>query len=324
MVVKSSKTKDKMPPADKLQLSTLIDMESPDAVHNEVIAILNLIDPLFDWQAVDDLFHFTSELYSGRHPQYKACDTDYHDFRHVTDTYLAIVRMIHGAIIEGEIFLRREIILGLAGTLLHDSGLIKHKDDRADTGADYVKDHVQRSMDFIKRHAADLGLSAPEVEDVRSMILCTDLGADLAAISFNSRSIAMLGKMLGTADLIGQMADRTYLEKLLFLFHEFRKAEISDCEDEVEFLYKTLDFYKMCDYRFDVTLERLYRLMVPHFQSRWDVHINLYTDSLNKQRDFLKKILADQNGSPYDYLKRSGIVREVRRKFGELGLKTGD
>ncbi len=29
----------------------------------------------------------------------------------------------------------------------------------------------------------------------------------------------MLGEILGTADLTGQMADRTWLEKLLLLFH---------------------------------------------------------------------------------------------------------
>lgn len=317
MVLDSSKTDGKIRSADNLQLSTLVDMNSPYAVNDEVIFILNLIDSTFDWKKVLDLFQFTDNLYNGRNPQYKACDTSYHDFRHVTDTYLAMARLIHGAIIEGEIFSNRQIVLGLAGALLHDSGMIQHKDETAGSGAEYVKEHVQRSMDLVKGHADELGLSGSEVEDVRSMILCTDLFADVAAIDFYSPAVDLLGKMLGTADLLGQMADRTYLEKLLFLFHEFREADITGSGGEIEFLYNTLEFYEICDRRFDKILDKSYRFMVPHFQQRWGINSNLYSDSLNKQRSFLKKALTDQNHSPYDYFKRAGIVEKARRKFGD-------
>lgn len=39
----------------------------------------------------------------------------------------------------------------------------------------------------------------------------------------------MLGEILGTADLTGQMADRTYLEKLLLLFLEFEDVAARCC-----------------------------------------------------------------------------------------------
>lgn len=310
----------KIPPSDSPQLSSLVDMTSPAAVHAEVVAILHRIDPQDDWQRIHHLFHFTDKLYNGLHPGYKACDTEYHDFQHVTDTYLAMARLLHGAIVEGESFSPEEITMGLSGALLHDVGMIRHIADTS-SGAEYVKEHVERSMDFVARHAVELEFTASEVKCIRNMILCTDLAVDPADIRFSSRLTELLGKMLGTADLMGQMAVRDYLEKLLFLFHEFRKADVGDCESEIEFLHKTLEFYEICDQRFDEVLDKTYQFMVPHFRERWHIEGNLYTDSLNRQRHFLQTILADQDRSPYDYLKRSGIVQKVRRKFGSLGMK---
>ena len=61
--------------------------------------------------------------------------------------------------------------------------------------------------------------------------------------------------------------------------------------------------------------------MVPHFKARWGIKENLYVLSLKKQRTFLEKILADGNRSVYRELKRSNIVEDVRRKFGNNGLQ---
>ncbi|MFP3983395.1 MAG: hypothetical protein ACLFV2_06860 [Desulfurivibrionaceae bacterium] len=298
-------------------------MTSQAAVHDEVIVILALIDPEIDPKPVRDAFLFTENLYHGRFSGYKACNADYHDFRHITDTYLAMARLIHGAVLEGEVFSRRYIILGLISALLHDSGMISQEGEPEGPGGRYVKEHVQRSMDFAGRHAAELGVSLPEVEIVRTMILCTDLAADISAIHFSSPAVEMLGKMLATADLLGQMADRNYLEKLLFLFHEFREAEMGEARDEIDFLHNTLHFYEFCDQRFNDTLAETCRFMVPHFHKRWNIPYNLYLDSLNKQRAFLRKILADHHCSPYEQLKRSDIVEKVRGKFGSHGLKEG-
>lgn len=321
MVIKTSGQDQGAPQPDRPQLSTLIDMTSQTAVHDEVIAMLALIDSELDPKPVHDAFLFTRDLYHGDFPGYKACNADYHDFRHITDTYLAMARLIHGAVLEGEVFSRRYIILGLISALLHDSGMLPQEGEPEGSGGIYVKEHVQRSMDLVGRHAAELALSAREVEIVRTMIRCTDLAVDISAVHFSSPAVEMLGKMLATADLMAQMADRNYLEKLLFLFHEFREAETIEARDEIEFLHNTLHFYEFCDQRFEETLAATYHFMVPHFQERWNIAANLYLDSLNNQREFLKKILTDQDRSPYDQLKRSDIVKKVRGKFGSLGLK---
>ena len=304
---------------DKSQVSTLIDMESPEAVYNEVVLILQLIDPETDISPVENAFRFTRKLYEGSMPGYKACNTPYHNFRHITDTFLAMARLLHGAQLSGENFSERHIVMGVVSALMHDTGMIQEAHDSQGTGAKFTQDHVKLSMDFMGQHAARLNLDDQEVSDLRDMILCTDLMAEIPAINFSSPQVELLGKMLGTADLIAQMADRIYLEKLLFLYHEFREARMGDFKNEIDFLHQTLNFYLISDQRFAKTLDDTSRYMVPHFKERWDVDSNLYMESLNRQRTFLEKILADVSRSVYDELKRSKIVDEVRREYGKVG-----
>jgi len=304
---------------DKSQLSTLVDMESPEAVYDEVVLILQLIDPEMNISPVQNAFRFTRDLYEGSFPGYKACNTPYHNFRHITDTFLAIARLLHGAQLSGENFSERQIALGIISALMHDTGMIQEAQDSEGTGAKFTQNHVKMSMDFMGQHAARLDLDDQEVADLRDMILCTDLMAEIPAINFSSPQVELLGKMLGTADLIAQMADRIYLEKLLFLYHEFREARMGDFKNEIDFLHQTLNFYEISALRFTKTLDDTSRYMVPHFKERWDVDSNLYMESLNRQRTFLEKILADVSRSVYDELKRSKIVDEVRREYGKVG-----
>jgi hypothetical protein len=307
-------------PFDKQQLSTLVKMESPEAVHKEVIHILSLISPAFDIEPVHRIFRFTVDLYEGQLQEYKACNTDYHNLRHITDTYMAMARLLHGAQLNGEDFNDREILLGLTAALMHDAGMIQEAGDTDGTGAKYTQEHVTLSMDFVAKHSATLHLSQQEVADLKQMILCTDLVADISSINFSTPNIELLGKMLGTADLIAQMADRTYLEKLLFLYHEFREAEMGNLKNEIEFLQQTLNFFDISVKRFEEILDNTSRYMVPHFKSRWNIEKNLYIISLQNQRKFLEKILADKNISIYQKLKRNNIVQDVRKKFGKTGL----
>jgi len=96
------------------------------------------------------------------------------------------------------------------------------------TGSKYTANHVQRSMDFILNHGTELKLSHKEVATCQNMILCTDLGLNISTIDFPSAEVELLSKMLGAADLLAQMADRTYLEKLLFLYYEYKEVIAPD------------------------------------------------------------------------------------------------
>ena len=208
------------------QLYDLIMMNSPEAVLDEVQYILRLISSDFDTKLVTSAFNTTVNLYNGDYPGYRACNTEYHDLRHTTNTVLAMARLVHGAVLDGESFLDRHISLSLVAALFHDAGYIQEEHDTEGTGAKYTESHVIRSMDFLENTGAELGLSKEEIAAGRSMIICSDPALDLSTIAFPSSQIELLGRILGAADLLAQMADRTYLEKLLFLYREFKEANV--------------------------------------------------------------------------------------------------
>ena len=93
-----------------------------------------------------------------------------------------------------------------------------------------------------------------------------------------------------------------------------------DSNSEVEFLHQTLNFFEISFKRFNVTLDNVSSYMVPHFKERWDIHENLYTLSVENQRNYLEKVLSDKKKSIYEELKRDNIVQTVRKKFGDTGL----
>ena len=300
-------------------LSDLVEMNSPEVVLDEVQIILKLIDPDFNITPVISAFFSTTELYNGSYPGYRACNTDYHDLHHIIAVFLAITRLIHGAMLESGTFTDREITLGLISALLHDAGYIQEEHDLEGTGSKHTANHVQRSMDFILKHGTELGLSDKEVVACQSMIFCTDISLDISTIEFPSAEVELLSKMLGTADLLAQMADRAYLEKLLFLYHEFKEAKVDEYENEVDLLRKVIDFYDFTAQRIKTALDATDQFMIPHFISRWQIPTNLYQESIEKQKNYMRQILKMGDSDPRDYLRRGEIVNMVRKKYGENG-----
>ena len=67
------------------------------------------------------------------------------------------------------------------------------------------------------------------------MIHCTGLDAALDVIPFRSEEEKTLGLVLGTADLLGQMAADDYVEKLPLLYKEFAEAA-HFAKDETHFI----------------------------------------------------------------------------------------
>lgn len=299
-------------------LTKLFQPDTAEAVLHEVLVIVKLISANFDTVPVSDVFHATNRLYHGKYPGYRACNTDYHDFPHVSAVFLAMARLIHGAVADKVIFTERQIVLGLAAAILHDAGYIQEESDKEGTGAKYTENHVQRSMDFLHRHGSEYGLSGTEIEAASSMILCTDLAVDLTTIGFLDSQTEILGKMLGTADLMAQLADRLYLEKLLYLYHELKEGGIGDYEDELDVLKNAVGFYELVAERLKTKLGATDRFMRSHFAARWNIDKNLYHEEIERQKNYLRKILEIPNADPRDYLRRGGIVEKVRRKYRQV------
>ncbi len=297
------------------QLYELINTDSPKEVLEEVKIILNMISPDFDPDPVTKAFDTIVGLYEGKHPGFKACNTEYHDLRHTIETFLAMARLLHGAQFNGEGFSEPHIALGLITALFHDAGYIQEDHDVQGTGAKYTVHHEQRSAHLLERFGPEFGLSEDDMAAGRIMILGTDISLDHSKLAFPSARVKLLCQMLTASDLMAQMADRTYLEKLLFLYHEFKEADVGGYESELDLLKKTVSFYEFVTERLENIFHRMDRFMTSHFILRWDISSNLYQEAIERQKDYLNQILDTPDLDLRDKLKRAGIVQKVREKY---------
>ncbi len=307
---------DLIPEGVDRRLYEFLEIDSPGAVLREVQTILRLISPSFDTTPVYSAFDMVIRVFRGEHPAYRACNTYYHDLRHTTDAFLAMTRLIHGAFIQGESMGERTVFTALIAALFHDTGYIQERRDTQGTGAKYSLSHVQRSMDFLKRHGPELGLSPSEAAEGCAMISCTDISKEILTSQFPSPIVEILCRILNAADLVAQMADSAYLEKLLFLYHEYKEGGVGEYASEVDLLRKTIGFYSYIERRLRPISKKVNRFMVSHFDSRRGIPRNLYAEAIQDQKNYLHKILAIPGADPRNHLRRIAIVEKVRAIYG--------
>lgn len=243
-------------------------------------------------------------LYEGDFPGYLACNTEYHDFAHTCDVLGATVRMCDGSVSRG-IGLEADLLVDVCvAAMLHDVGYIQESNDTTGTGAKYTKTHVTRSIAFASRHRNAFGLNEERAERIGRLIAGTDLATPFESIPYSDEMELFAGKLLASADLLGQMADRTYLEKLLFLYYEFKEAGFPGYDTEFDMLRKTLGFYEMTKKRLFGLLGEVTNLAFYHFSSRYGVEKNLYLESIERQIDYLRSIMEDDSVNFRKKLKR--------------------
>ena len=229
-------------------------------------------------------------------------------FRHTSDAFLAMARLVHGAILEKEKISKENAILALVATLMHDVGYIQTDDDLKGTGAKYTEVHVDRSIKFMKKYLEKNAFSTKQVKTCSDILLCTGLDVKIDDIKFSTREAEFLGKMLGTADLVGQMSDRTYIEKLPFLFQEFRESNINTYKNELDLIIKTVAFYHTIEIRLAKDFGNVIRFFPAHFKARYGISENLYEEAIKSNINHLKNHIK---GSKIDYnkaLRRTKVV----------------
>ena len=296
------------------QLSTLFPTEDPQAVIAEGEKTIRIRYPDIDFSLVKNAFEDLCALFTGDYPGYRECTTEYHDLKHSTDVFTAMTRLVHGAAEEGMKLSEQDVIIGLAASLMHDTGYIQTAQDKKGTGAKYTQTHEQRSITFLERYLTSKNIPKADIEKAGPIIMCTDLAQPVGDLSFASEDIEKLGKMLGTADLVGQMADRIYLEKLLFLFCEFKEANVTEYESEFDLYEKTISFFDLMDVRLSETLDNMRRFLLPHFKARWSIDRDLYTVAIEHTRRYLKYIIKNHPKEFTNYLRRNGIVEALRQR----------
>jgi len=167
-------------------------------------------------------FELVDRLFAGRHPGYLACDMPYHDLRHSLDTALVAARIVAGCVRDGS---------GAAGSIsaeqgllcvllaaLHDVGYLRETSEGALAGAALTLEHEARSARFAARWLATTSLA--EYAQLAALIQATRLATDWERFSAGHDAAAVaIGCILGSADLLCQMADRRYVERCYHHLH---------------------------------------------------------------------------------------------------------
>jgi len=297
---------------EKIQLSMLVEQGNPRAILWEVRDNHLHHYSAASFAVVERSFDLIVQLFHGSFPGYLACNTEYHNLSHTLDAFLAASRLVDGMAIAGRTIQETTAANLLLAALFHDTGYIQEESDNAGTGAKYTRVHVDRSIQFVKTNHAPFGIDAMNVPAICSIIGCTGLRSECAG-DFLADDVAAAGAILGTADLLGQMSDRAYLEKLLFLYYEFREAGIEGFDTEFDILRKTLDFYEGTMTRLNTTLKSCYAYAARHFEARYAIAENLYITAIENQMQYLRDIINDEAGNFRGKLKRLDIEKMENR-----------
>ncbi len=243
----------------KIEFFDIVDSNNSELVMGEIKNILSFALSSTELQLIEKVFIDIVKLFNGKYSGYKKCMTEYHNLEHTMDTLLAMTRLVHGYIVGKERVSGKSIILGLISSLMHDTGYIQDASDNSGTGAQYTLTHISRSISFLKKYFIDQNLSNQDAEFCKNCILCTNINTDIGNIPFASREEEILGKMMGIADLIGQLTKRKYLENLFLLYGEFKEGNVQGFINELDLYYKTLGFFEYVNKRFIDDLEKKLR-----------------------------------------------------------------
>ena len=282
-----------------------VKVSSPTAVRQAVADIFAELYPDSSFDSVWLAFLDFERLFSGLDPSYHGVDTAYHDIQHTLDMTLALARLIAGyeraAETEDRLGAERAT-LGLITALYHDAGYLRHKehDHGCVNGAELTLTHVSRSADFLRRYLPKLGLDH-FVTVVTQIVHFTGYELNLDSIELDDPKDSTIGHLLGTADLVAQMADRCYLEKCRDrLFAEFVLAGIAievDADRTTvryrsgkDLLSKTLQFYdRSARHRLESNFSHAYRFFEAYFGGE-----NPYVVFIKKNLDYLAYIQSSE------------------------------
>jgi len=220
-------------------------------------------------------FHDFERLFDGRVPGYEGCDTVYHDIQHTLDMTLATARLLAGyemTVDETEKLGADRAVVGIICALFHDAGYIRESADREHkNGAELTNCHVSRSSEWLANYLPRIGLGKFSSR-AAEIVHFTGYEKPLAEIALDDPLDSMVGHLLGTADLIAQMADRCYLEKCRDrLYLEFVLAGIAIEDDGdgtrtvryqsgIDLLLQTPGFYRnVVKKRLDQDFNKAYR-----------------------------------------------------------------
>jgi hypothetical protein len=298
-----------MPIEDELQerrndydVTNTVKVSSAPTVRAAVADLFGALFPSNSFDSVWLAFHDFERVFTGRDPSYHAVDTTYHDMQHTLDMTLALARLIagHERSVEKKDRLgpdRAE--LAIVSALFHDVGYLRHRqrDAGAVNGAVFTRTHVSRSGRYLEDYLPRIGLEhfTPVVSRI---VHFTGYEISIDQIELDDPKDSVVGHLLGTADLVAQLADRCYLEKCRDrLYPEFVLGGVAiDDRPEGKVLYrsaedllgKTLSFYQTsARLRLENNFNRVYR----YFEAFFERGESPYIRFIRKNLTFLNSVI---------------------------------
>lgn len=287
---------------NEYDVTNIVDTTSPADVSESV---RNIYQDLYQKDAPKNLgqaFADLGLLYEGKYPGFHECETDYHDVQHVLDVTLAMARLLNGCVRSTgtDTVSERLFRFGIITALYHDCGYIRNrKDTKHSNGAEYTSIHVSRGGRFLEEYMPRIGMADLAYAAART-IHFTGYEIPVDKIRVPAPEFRLIGNLLGSADILAQMADRCYLEKCYDrLYPEFVLGGIArkrrpDGSEQVMFasaadlIFKTPHFYQGANKRLRQDLGGCYNYIEKHFGGQ-----NLYFDELEKNIDHARAIAVE-------------------------------
>jgi hypothetical protein len=231
----------------------------------------------------------------------------YHDRQHSLDITLALARLIVGYERQQEEATRlggARATIGLVTGLFHDVGYLRRADDHASlNGAEFTRTHVSRGARFLEEYLPVLGFGAwvPVATEIVHFTGYEVPFEHIEAKVADPRDI-MVGHLLGTADMIAQMADRCYLEKCRDrLYAEFVLGGVAlpvnggspqvKYASGLDLLRQTPEF--VSEVR-EKRLERDFRAAYHYLEILFGGH-NPYLEAIDRNVEYLRQVLRSEN-----------------------------
>lgn len=252
-------------------------------------------------------FRDVARLFRGEYPGHRPCDTDYHDLQHTLDVTLAMSRLMAGFehARRGAVRIDPRLFeLGVITALFHDCGYIRREEEaEVTTGAVFTRIHVSRGGEFLRHYLREIGRDS-DAPLAAQLIHFTGYEVPVNEIPVSEPAHRLLGNLLGSADIIAQMSDRCYLEKVRDrLYDEFVEGGIArqrraDGAEQVLFaspedlVFKTPAFYATALKRLEEMLGGVHAFAEAHFGGQ-----NLYVEEVERNVRYATKVAQEGDAS---------------------------
>jgi len=259
---------------------------------DEILQLAQIIAPRFDTELLKEIHRDLTAYFTGTHPDFQKNTMPYHNLRHSLLVVLAAARLFHGLHCNHVRISADTLFKGLLAAYFHDSGMLLLESDPAKSGTKYIDGHENRSILFLTGYAREKKFSPSIIADCATIINYTNLEKDPALLDYHTHEIQIAGQVVGSADILAQMADRYYLECLPLLFVEQQAGGISKHTSALDLMRHTAKFYhNIILRRLITTFSNTSNALRAHFRDRHTINRNLYIDNIDKNIVYLRKII---------------------------------